>query len=75
MSNNQVRFVIEFTADMDYVPGMFHVPDDWAAFVHDRLQDGVGHYHAQAKIINSKIMFADGDEQEFSYLNDKDHSK
>jgi len=52
---SQVKFTIEFTADLDSAPGQFHNADDW----HNMAMREVlrqTHYNTEAKVTSSKIV-------------------
>ena len=51
---SQVKFTIEFTADLDSVPGQFHNADDW----HNMAMREVlrqTHYNTKATLVTSEI--------------------
>jgi len=51
----QVKFTIEFTADLDGVPGQFHNAEDW----HNMAMREVlrqTHYNTDARLVDSEIM-------------------
>jgi hypothetical protein len=51
----QVKFTIEFTADLDSVPGQFHNADDW----HNMAMREVlrqTHYNTAATLVKSEIV-------------------
>jgi|TARA_R110002012_G_scaffold54975_1_gene140502 hypothetical protein len=51
----QVKFTIEFTADLDSVPGFLHNPEDWHGMAMREVLRQT-HYDTEAKLVTSEIV-------------------
>ena len=51
----QVKFTVEFTADLDDVQGQFHTAEDWYIMAMREVLRQT-HYNTEAKVTSSKIV-------------------
>jgi hypothetical protein len=54
MRKQRVTFQIQFSTDLDPIPGWGNDPDDWKAYIIDQLMRQ-HHYNPTVKILSAKV--------------------